>query len=94
MELRTLHDRRLWHRTGDLETRRHVFIACQTLFPSGSDHSSHSIIMRNTKCYKRTNTWIRDSFSYSWRCDSKIKANRMTLLKTVGGKQVVVARYV
>ena len=30
---------------------------------------------------------------YSWRCNSKYKANRMTLLKNIGGRQVVVARY-
>lgn len=49
--------------------------------------------MAPIKWYKRTNEWVRDSVTYSWRCNSKYKANRMTLLKKVGPKQLVVGRY-
>ncbi|KAH7092149.1 hypothetical protein FB567DRAFT_232402 [Paraphoma chrysanthemicola] len=63
-------------------------------FPASSAHSSHSIVMKPPKWYKRTNEWVRDSITYAWRCDSKRKANRMTLVKTVGARQQVVGRYV
>ncbi|KAH7386018.1 hypothetical protein BKA66DRAFT_440667 [Pyrenochaeta sp. MPI-SDFR-AT-0127] len=62
-------------------------------FPAQSPHSSHPITMAPVKWYKRTNEWVKDSITYSWRCNSKYKANRMTLLKKVGPKQVVVGRY-
>lgn len=62
-------------------------------FPAKSPHSSHPLIMQNLK-WSRTNEWVRDSITYAWRCDSKKKANRMTLVKTVGAKQLVAARYV
>tara|TARA_R110002003_G_scaffold235_7_gene17014 strand:- start:1453 stop:2277 length:825 start_codon:yes stop_codon:yes gene_type:complete len=63
-------------------------------FPPASPHSSHSIVMQPLKWYRRTNEWVHDSITYAWRCDSKKKANRMTLVKTVGAKQIVAGRYV
>ncbi|KAF2822082.1 hypothetical protein CC86DRAFT_458603 [Ophiobolus disseminans] len=63
-------------------------------FPPQSPHSTHPIVMQNLKWYKRTNEWVRNSIIYSWRCDSKKKANRMTLVKKVGAKEVVAGRYV
>ncbi|KAF2865487.1 hypothetical protein BDV95DRAFT_612633 [Massariosphaeria phaeospora] len=62
-------------------------------FPANSKHGSHGFIMENVKWYRRTNEWVQDSVTYSWRCNSKTKANRMELLKQVGPKQYVVARY-
>jgi len=63
-------------------------------FPPTSPHSSHPITMQNIKWYKRTNEWVQNSITYAWRCDSKKKANRMTMVKMVAAKQVVAARYV
>ncbi|KAF2470175.1 uncharacterized protein BDR25DRAFT_343379 [Lindgomyces ingoldianus] len=62
-------------------------------FPQNSTHSSHNFIMAPVKWYRRTNEWVQDSVTYSWRCNSKYKANRMTLYKKIGGKNIVVARY-
>ncbi|KAF2182015.1 hypothetical protein K469DRAFT_691633 [Zopfia rhizophila CBS 207.26] len=62
-------------------------------FPENSSHGTHGLTMAPVKWYRRTNEWVQDSVVYTWRCNSKFKANRMTLLKELGGKKVVVARY-
>ncbi|CAO2651902.1 Nn.00g001850.m01.CDS01 [Neocucurbitaria sp. VM-36] len=80
----------------DLATWKHggaSFSKAYLSFPPTSPHSSHSITMAPPKWYKRKNEWVRNSITYSWRCDSKHKANRMTLLKKIGPKQMVVGRY-
>ncbi|KAH8722531.1 hypothetical protein GQ44DRAFT_711618 [Phaeosphaeriaceae sp. PMI808] len=85
------------HSSGtELATWKHgsaSFSAANFSFPSASPHSSHPITMKPPKWHKRTNEWVRDSITYSWRCDSKNKANRMTLVKTIGAEQTVAGRY-
>lgn len=80
----------------ELATWKHSAISCgkaEIGFPNDSKHSSHGFTMANVKWYRRTNTWVQDSITYSWHCDSKYKANRMTLLKQIGNTQTVIARY-
>lgn len=62
-------------------------------FPQHSPHAGQDFIMAATRWGKRTNEWVRDGATYSWRCDSKVKANRMTLTKKTEEGQVVVGRY-
>jgi hypothetical protein len=63
-------------------------------FPATSSPlSTHPITMAPAKWYLRTNEWVQDSVTYSWKCNSKWKANRMILVKKVGDKQIVVGRY-
>lgn len=62
-------------------------------FPAASPHSSHSFTMAPLKFFRRTNTFVVDSVVYTYKCDSKMKANRITLVKQIGERQVVVARY-
>lgn len=63
-------------------------------FPSTSSPlSTHPITMAPTKWYLRTNEWVQDSVTYSWKCSSKWKANRVILVKKVGEKQIVIGRY-
>lgn len=69
------------------------FGKAQFTFPADSKHGSHNIIMAPTKWYRRTNEWVQDSVTYQWRCNSKLKANRMTLIKKIGNKQIVIGRY-
>jgi hypothetical protein len=62
-------------------------------FPDGSKHSSHEISLKPQRLFRRTNTFVQDSVDYEWHCDSRWKSNRMTLVKSIGGRKIVVARY-
>jgi hypothetical protein len=62
-------------------------------FPAGSPHAAHELLLTPVKWYRRTNEWVHNSVPYQWRCDSKYLANRMTLIRRIGGRDIVVARY-
>lgn len=62
-------------------------------FPHDSCHSSHDMTVAPPHWYQRRNEWVQESVPYAWHCDSKMRANRMTLFKTVGGKSTVVGKY-
>jgi hypothetical protein len=62
-------------------------------FPSGSTHSAHDITISPVRRYRRTNMFVKDSVTYKWRCNSRFKANRLTLEQGVGGKHTIVGQY-
>lgn len=62
-------------------------------FPSSSPHCSHPLVVAPLKWYRRANGFVVDSVTYEYSCDSRLRANRITLVREVGGRRTVVARY-
>jgi hypothetical protein len=62
-------------------------------FPAGSAYSSHAIESKVLSWARRTERFVKDSVTYSWEMESRIKSNRMKLFKMVGDRRVEVGRY-
>jgi hypothetical protein len=62
-------------------------------FPESSPHSSHDITMKRMTVWKRTETFIVDSVQYSWKFNNGYTRSKLTLTRTLGGRETVVAHF-
>jgi hypothetical protein len=60
-------------------------------FPDDSPHSSH-VISTTRRGMLRHEAFVKDSVEYIWKCDSASRRTT-TLYKTIGGREMVVAKY-
>jgi hypothetical protein len=62
-------------------------------FTSAYAGVSHAVRMAPGAKMRRANGFVVESVGYVWECQSKMKANRLVLSKTLGGRKRACAKY-